>query len=91
MCRNQTTDLKLGMDAAGDNRLTVHYSVVTGRNEHYNERLTLWRVAGELRGRLEGGAGPRIVMALRPDGDINVKWIRDSGHWCSGVVRRTSH
>lgn len=92
MCRNAVTAHKLAVSEVTNEGASVVY-VVANKNftpyTSYSDRIKMWFIAGELRGKLLPSQN-KITYAMRPDGNLNVKWVKegDPENWCTGILSK---
>ena len=87
MCRKKSVDLKLAITSVTSAGAEVEYGYGSKRFGNFNRMLSARFDEDVLRARFLNGA--ELILGMRDDGHLNVKWERSERNaWCTGILAR---
>ena len=91
MCRDRIVDVNVSVTKVTDKGANVRYAAASKHVKTLRRPVSYTRSArfdaDVLRLRL--GQKTEIVLGMRPDGHMNIKWDSPSRGWCTGIMQRT--
>lgn len=88
MCQDRTRDVKLVVHSVDESGAQVAYATASSERGKYTDDLAAKFVGDTLRGQFSGGAS--LVLGMRPDGYMNVKFAYGSRFSCTGILERAA-
>ena len=87
MCRRRVVDLKIAVTKVTNEGAEVEYSSGSERFGAYNHTMSTYFDGDVLRGEFPNQI--QLILGMRPDGHMNVKFDRPEGNWCTGIMQGT--
>lgn len=90
MCRDKIVDVNVLVTKVTNKGAKVRYAAASEHVKALKRPVSYIRSArfnGDVL-RLRLGEGTEIILGMRPDGYMNIKWDLQRG-WCTGIMQRT--
>ena len=87
MCRRRRMDVKIAITNLTNEGAEVEYASGSERFGAYNHTMSTLFESDVLRGEFPNGA--QLILGMRPDGHMDVKFDRPGRNWCTGIMQRT--
>ena len=87
MCRHRSADVKLAVTKVTNEGAEVEYASGSERFGAYDHTMSTRFDGDVLRGEFPDEA--ELILGMRPDRHMNVKFDRPGRNWCTGIMQRT--